>query len=148
MTCEETGVLLSGLLDGRLSDEQAAALNAHLDGCPHCRRELEQLRRLEGIMKGLSLSQLPDQVWDEHWRQVYNRLERNAGYILAGAGATVLLCYALYAACREWLQDAGIPLAVRAGCALLALGMAVLTASTVREKLLTFRHDRYKEIQR
>lgn len=148
MTCEHAGTLLSGLIDGQLTPEQSAELEAHLATCPHCARELEQLRRLEGMMKKVSLPRLSDEMWDEHWKHVYNRLERSAGYTLAGLGAILLLAYGIYELCKEWLNDPAVPVVIRAGCALLTLGLIVLSVSTVREKMLTYRYDRYKEIKR
>ena len=99
-------------------------------------------------MKKMALPSLPDEMWDAHWGQLYNRLERGAGYVLAGLGAILLLSYGAYQLCREWLGQPGIPIVVRLGCGLVVLGLIVLTVSTVREKLLTHRYDPYKEIKR
>ncbi|MBN1424306.1 zf-HC2 domain-containing protein [Candidatus Fermentibacteria bacterium] len=148
MTCDAASVLLSGLLDGQLTVEQREELLAHLDHCPRCSRELAELRHLEGLMKRVSLPRLSDEAWDAHWNQLYNRLERSAGYVVAGLGAILLLCYGAWELCRDWLSRADVPLVLRGGCTLLALGFIVLTVSTVREKMLTYRYDRYKEIRR
>ncbi len=148
MTCEEAGILLNGLVDDQLGEDERTRLEVHLSTCARCRAELERLKRLEGLMKRVTLPRLPDEAWDEHWRHVYNRLERGTGYVLVGLGAILLLGWGGYELCKEWLRDPGIPLVVRLGCGLLAAGLIVLAVSTVREKILVSRYDRYKEIRR
>lgn len=148
MTCGDISVLLSGFMDGQLTAEQERQLLDHVDHCPRCSRELAELRHLEGLMKRVSLPRLPDEAWDTHWKQLYNRLERGAGYVIAGLGAMLLLFYGAWELCRDWLSKADVPIVLRGGCALITLGLIVLTVSTVREKMLTYRYDRYKEIRR
>lgn len=53
MICEEAFVLMNARLDGELDPEQAAALQAHLDACPACRRQMEALEALEQKLSAL-----------------------------------------------------------------------------------------------
>ena len=50
MTCHETRERLSELLDEALAARERADVDAHLAGCPECRRELERLRATVSLL--------------------------------------------------------------------------------------------------
>jgi predicted anti-sigma-YlaC factor YlaD len=148
MTCDKAEELLNALVDGELDALDEQRLQKHLESCPRCRAELRRLEQLEGIMARVTLPQLADREWEKHWASLYNRLERGVGYTLAGLGALVLLGYGLYRFTNEWLSDTSVPVVFKVGVCLLIGGLLVLAVSTIREKIVTYRHDRYKEIVR
>ncbi|MBQ2202838.1 MAG: zf-HC2 domain-containing protein, partial [Oscillospiraceae bacterium] len=47
MNCEQIYELLSARLDGALSAEDEARVQAHLDACPDCRRLYEAMASIE-----------------------------------------------------------------------------------------------------
>lgn len=51
MTCDKALELMSAALDGALTTEEAAALQAHLDACPECRAADAQLRGMDAFLK-------------------------------------------------------------------------------------------------
>ena len=52
-TCEDYEELISARLDGALTDEERAALDAHLAGCPRCRRTAEELAQVDAALRSL-----------------------------------------------------------------------------------------------
>ena len=44
LVCREAVELMSDYVEGALSKQDSARLEAHLAGCPHCTRYLEQIR--------------------------------------------------------------------------------------------------------
>jgi hypothetical protein len=63
MTCEESRLRISPLIDGELSAEDAAALQAHLAGCDACswfRQDLDRVRRAAASLGPINP---PDHVW-------------------------------------------------------------------------------------
>jgi hypothetical protein len=59
MNCHETRERLSDLLDEALPAPGLAEVRAHLDGCPECRRELDQLRATVGILSRIERPRAP-----------------------------------------------------------------------------------------
>ena len=59
MTCDETRELLSALLDEALDTGERAAVEAHLAGCPDCRRELDGLRATRGLLARVERARAP-----------------------------------------------------------------------------------------
>ena len=53
-TCEDYEELISARLDGALTDEERAALDAHLAGCPRCRRTAEELAQVDAALRSLA----------------------------------------------------------------------------------------------
>ena len=90
----------------------------------------------------------PEEQWDHYWRSVYNRIERGIGWTLASVGAAVLIGYGLWHAIQGLLADTGMPEILKLAIFALLAGAAVLLISTIREKLFTYRNDRYKEVER
>lgn len=148
MKCDEVGAKLSALLDGELPPEEEKNILRHVKVCKKCSTEYRDLKNLEYIMKKVQLPDLPDAVWDEHWSQVYNRLERSVGYVLLSLGFIILLGYLIFWTVNCWFCDATIPIIIRVGVGLGSLGIVILIVSTVREKILMRRFDQYKELQR
>ena len=59
MTCHETRERLSGLLDEALDASERAEVGAHLDACPDCRRELDQLRATVSLLSRVERPRAP-----------------------------------------------------------------------------------------
>ena len=81
MTCDETRGLLSALLDEALDTGEHAEVEAHLAGCPDCRRELDGLRATTALLSRVQRTRAPVGFVDRVMTQVrsvpwYRRLGR------------------------------------------------------------------------
>jgi hypothetical protein len=103
--CRETRESLGAYALGHLSEQERAGLEAHLEGCPSCRAELEQLT---GVVHPLSLAdparfesapQLPAalgaRVAAKIARERLGRRRRRLGLGLGLAGAAAVVATAL-----------------------------------------------------
>src|SRR5262249_7670900 len=70
MTCDETRGLLSALLDEALATGERAEVEAHLAGCPDCRRELHGLRATTGLLARVERARAPVGFVDRVMTQV------------------------------------------------------------------------------
>jgi hypothetical protein len=59
MTCHEARELLSAAVDEALTPAERAAVDAHLAGCPDCRRELARLRATVGLLQAVEPARAP-----------------------------------------------------------------------------------------
>jgi hypothetical protein len=59
MTCHEARELCSALVDDALSAEERTVLDAHLEGCAECRRELDRLRQTVALLGGIAPVRAP-----------------------------------------------------------------------------------------
>lgn len=145
--CEEHyRVLISGFLDGELEPQERDDLEAHLQACPTCQREVDTMRRLFwGTTSAFAVNEIPETAWDEFLENVYNRIERRTGWIIFIFGAVLLALFSIYAFIMEpwtsalWKVLLATPVA----------GLAILFVSVLRQRLEDMKTDRYsKEVHR
>jgi len=66
--------LISSYYDGELDEQNKRTLQRHLDECPDCRKEFEEMGKLEEVMSKMELKKAPKEVWQIYWISVYNLL--------------------------------------------------------------------------
>ncbi len=69
-TCEEITPELVAFLDGELADEEQRPVAAHVNGCLACRREIQRLTKVQGLVTALPRIQPSPSFGDDFWRKV------------------------------------------------------------------------------
>jgi predicted anti-sigma-YlaC factor YlaD len=140
--------LLAAYQDNELDAKRRELVEAHIQGCPECRREVNEMARLEEVMGTMTLKQPPKEAWKVYSESVYNRVERGIGWILLSIGAMIILFFSGYQVVRGFIEDPSIPIIVKAGILAGLGGGAILLVSVVRERVFVNRRERYKEIEK
>ena len=140
--------LMMAALDGELTAEERAALDERLAADPELAAEMRRLERLKEVTSMTRIKNPPEEQWSNYWQDIYNRMERGVGWILASVGAIVLLSYGLWHAVGSLWEDTSLPLFIKLAIFALGSGTIVLFVSALREKLFTHKHDPYKEVER
>jgi predicted anti-sigma-YlaC factor YlaD len=148
MDHEKIRELLSSYLDGELDEKEKHIVEKHLETCPQCRKELEELERFEEVMDKMELKEPKKEVWQVYWKSIYNRLERRIGWILLSIGGMILLFFGGYKLVEGIIIDSTTPLLLKAGILFLLGGLVVLLVSLLREQLYVRRRERYKEVEK
>jgi predicted anti-sigma-YlaC factor YlaD len=148
MKCQKAIVLISGKLDGELSKEVEEELDRHLDECPICRKEYEDLLKIKEVTANMRFADLPDRYWAGYWNGVYNRLERGIGWILLSIAVIIVAAFGAWEFFDNFLLDKTVPFMLRFGVGAGILGLVILLISAARERLFAYRHERYKEVER
>jgi len=149
MSCETYQPLITGYLDGELTDEQRGGIEAHLETCEACRQELADLTDLKASLAAIKFTEPTDTELERFWAAVYNRLERGIGWILFSIGAILLLCFGAFRLGEGGVRDPDISLIVKIGVVALLFGAVILFVSLLRERLKVRKKDRYsREVQR
>lgn len=149
MTLDHKAVMdfMPSYLEGELTGDRKAAVEAHLATCPDCRKEYEEMNKFERVMSRVALKSPPEEAWRGFGQSVYNRLERRIGWILLSLGAAILLFFGAVKAVESLLKDPAISPLVKAGILLALAGLAVLIVSLARERYYVNKRERYKEIE-
>ncbi|MHC4912394.1 MAG: anti-sigma factor family protein [Planctomycetota bacterium] len=148
MTCHDYKSLMMGYLDNELELEQKKAFEEHLASCPECKSELQEFKHLKQITDEVSLVEPEDKIWEQYWSSVYNRIERDTGWIIFSLAAVLLLIYGGFKAIEEIIKDPTVDIILKAGLLALIAGLAILLVSVLREKLYFWKKDRYKDVRR
>jgi predicted anti-sigma-YlaC factor YlaD len=148
MKCQDAFILISGKLDGELTADQEKELNKHLESCPVCRKEYEELLKLKEVTADMRFTDLPDRYWAGYWNDIYNRLERGLGWIFLSIGIIIVMAFAAWELIDKFMLDTSLPLILRFGVGIGLIGIIILLVSIARERLFARKHERYEEVER
>lgn len=140
--------LLAGYIDGELSDEEKRAFEQALNEDPQLRAELEEFSKLKEVTSMVRYADLPEEVWESYWQNIYRKVERGIGWLFMSIGAVILLAFGAWQFFSELFADPQVPFLVKIGLSALALGAIILLVSFVRQRLFAYRRDRYHEVTR
>jgi predicted anti-sigma-YlaC factor YlaD len=146
-TCDALRWDIMRVADQEADLETRARVEAHLAGCARCRDEYDSLMKLKGATAGMRLLDLPDARWAGYWQDLYRRLERGTGWLLASLGLLLVVGYALFRLLSGFLVNPEIPIVLRGGIALVVAGVVVLAVSLVRERLYARKIERYDRVE-
>jgi hypothetical protein len=142
-TGEHVGALLSGYIDGELTQQQAQRVRLHCDSCAECAEQLEQLETLRREVGNTRLSPLSEDIWREHMKEPTVEITRGIGWILLVLGALGVSGIAVY----EFVIDTGIETHIKVITSLVWLGLGALLVSVLRQRLIERKSDKYKDVE-
>ena len=134
--------LISSYNDDELNQEQKKKVEKHLEDCPECRKELEEMRKFEEVMSQMELKKPPGEVWKRYWASVYNRLERRIGWILLSIGAMIILFFGGYKIVEGIIVDPSTSLLLKVGILTALGGIFVLLGSVLSEQIFVRKRER------
>lgn len=135
--------LLSGHLDGELTQAAQQKVRIHLEDCGHCRALLGELQTMRETTISTVFSTPGDDQWDERPRGSASLLTRSTGWIVAVIWAVSFAVYALW---QFWHSSANIweRLFVFGGLTAIAL----LFISVLIDRITAARSDPYAEVEK
>ena len=140
--------LISSYFDGELDAGQKRLVHDHLRTCEECKREFDEMARFEEVMGKMAFKKPPEEAWKTYWSSVYNRMERQIGWILFSIGAIIIFFFAGYHLLRGIIEDVNTPLVLKVGILAVLGGIVVLFVSVLRERIFVNKRERYKEIEK
>ena len=136
---DDVRMLISGYLDGELTPDERARVEALVETDPGFREEFERMKRIVTAASELRVDEPPEEVWDTFLDGVYNRVERRSGWVIFLVGVIALTVWGIY---WFWVADLGSSL-VKVLVAAPVIGLVVLFVSVLRQRLFVARTDRY-----
>ena len=140
---DHVGELLSGYIDGELTQQARQRVEVHCDGCAECSNNLDELRALRDKVGRSRLSELGDDIWREQMEDTTVRATRGIGWLLFIGGLLILAGYVIY----EFVIDTSLTLGVKLLFAAIYGGMGVLFISVLRQRLIERKSDKYKDVE-
>ncbi|MDY6981922.1 MAG: zf-HC2 domain-containing protein [Pseudomonadota bacterium] len=144
--CAAIGDLLSGYVDQELTQQQAQRVRVHLDTCEACRRLHADLRNMKEQLRQLSWPISDEEMLDKLEKDLFASGARNLGWILLA----VVALFAVAAGTVTFflfLAAPDVSPLVKLFNVLLIVGGFALFVSVVRERLLTYKKDKYRNVK-
>ncbi|MDH3295262.1 MAG: zf-HC2 domain-containing protein [Acidimicrobiia bacterium] len=136
--------MISGYLDGELTQGDTQRVRLHLEGCDGCRRLADDLRKLSDATMATDFRTPSDTQWDETPRTSASRLFHTSSWILGMIWVIGLVGFVVYQIATDGEStrfDGLIPLGLVA-----TFGLAVLSA--LIDRVQTRKTDPYRKVKK
>lgn len=144
MKCDEIEVLLSGYLDGELTQQQSQRVELHLADCEQCRKVLEELQEARRAAASLVVPEPAEGEWKQMETTILERQTRRLGWLILLVWAVVTLAYALFHVAVSPTE----PLLAKILIFAFFLGIGLLFFSVLSERIRTRKTDRYRGVEK
>jgi hypothetical protein len=140
---DHIGELLSGYIDGELTQQERQRVDVHCDTCEQCRKERDELRQLREQVAQSRLSEYGEDNWRESMNDVTVQTSRGFGWLLLVGGVLAAVGVGVY----EFLTDPGIETYAKVIAGAVYGGFAILFVSVLRQRLIERKTDKYKDVE-
>jgi len=135
--------LLSGFVDGELTQQQRQRVTLHCEQCDTCRQNLEDIRALRERIGQSKLSVTGEDKWRETMNEPMVKNTLSLGWLLVIAGMVLLAGVVLV----KFILDPGMALGMKLIISAIYGGMALLLISVLRQRLIERKTDKYKDVE-
>lgn len=138
------GELLSGYLDGELTQQDRQRVRLHCESCEECSARLQEIRALSEHIGKASLSDVGQDVWREAMDDNTVKVTRGAGWLLLVVGAVIAggaLVYEIFASASSFSMVEKLFIGGIYG------GLLLLLISVLRQRLIERKSDKYKDVE-
>lgn len=136
--------LISGYIDGELTQGDAQRVRLHLEGCEECRRLADDLGQLSNVTMATEFRVPEDTQWDESPRGTVSKMFHNSSWILGLLWVAGLAAYLIWQVGTD-AQSSRFEGLIALGL-LVAFGLAFL--STLFDRLQTRKNDPYRKVKK
>ena len=140
---QHVGDLLSGFIDGELTQQQRQLVTLHCDNCDECRENLAGLRELRERVGTARLSEVGEDEWRESMNDSTVELTRGIGWLLFIAGLLIVAGFGL----GVFIFNPDIPVGMKLLMIAIYGGLALLLISVWRQRLIESKTDKYKDVE-
>ena len=137
------GELLSGYVDGALTQQQRQLVSLHCEDCEECRETLTRLRELRQSIGKANLSDLCEDKWRETMNDPTVQTTRNIGWLMFIAGLLAIAGIGVFG----FLFSDEIPVTMKLIMIGVYGGLATLFYSVLRQRLIERKTDKYKDVE-
>lgn len=140
---KHVGELLSGFIDGELTQQEAQRVQLHCEECEQCQAELTQLRSIRESVSKAQFTEIDQNVWREMMGDITVKSSRRIGWLLLLGGLLAAGSVGVY----DFLFVSEAGLFEKIVCSAIYLGFVGLFISVLRQRLIERKTDKYKDVE-
>ena len=145
--CEDTEPLLSGYLDGELTQGDRQRVEVILEDCPACAAAFADLKKLRDEIGGLEYETMTEAERLKATKDPVAKTGSSIGQMLVIGGFILFYGGAIYLGLGELLADEDTPTVMKIGLPALLLGLGILLVSVLIQRLKAAKSDPYKDVE-
>ena len=135
--------LLSGYLDGELTQQQRQRVDLHLDGCEECAANLKDLQELHQRIGKTVLGENNKDIWREKMDDTAVQVTQGIGWLLFIGGMLFVAGVVIV----SFIMDPSISVFMKLVISAVYLGLGALFSSVLRQRLIERKTDKYKDVE-
>lgn len=135
--------LLSGYLDGELTQQERQRVEVHCASCIECETSLHEIRALRESLGKASLSDIDESQWREMMNDTTVRAVRGFGWMLFSGGILAAIGFGLIV----FIMDSSIGLLEKLIVGAIYGGLLALFISVLRQRWIEQKTDKYKDVE-
>lgn len=140
---DHVGELLSGYIDGELTQQQRQLVSLHCEDCNDCRELLSGLREMREKIGKARLSEVGEDKWRETMNDNTVKTTRQIGWLMFIAGLLAIAGIGVFGFLFSNEVSFGMKLIIFAVYG----GLAILLISVLRQRLIERKTDKYKDVE-
>jgi predicted anti-sigma-YlaC factor YlaD len=140
---DHVGELLSGYVDGELTQQQRQLVSLHCEDCKDCRELLSNLREIREKIGRARLSEVGEDKWRETMNDNSVKTTRQIGWLMFIAGLLAIAGIGVFGFLFSNEVSIGMKLVIFAVYG----GLAILLISVLRQRLIERKTDKYKDVE-
>jgi len=141
--CQHIEALISGYLDGELTQQQSQKVVLHLEQCKECQDTYQQFKNLQSAIGKTSYPEMEQ----EQLNAIMNDLTSNrievAAWFLITTGLVMLLTFSVY---HFWLESS-MAWYSKLALSLIWGGGIGLFVSVLRQRWISKKNDKYNKVE-
>ncbi len=141
---EHVGELLSGYIDGELTQQERQRVQLHCESCDECQTGLEELTGLRERVGESKLSDVSQDVWRETMEDTPVKAARGLGWLLFVGGILIAVGVVVIEIISS---ESSMTLVEKLIVGGIYGGLLLLFISVLRQRLIERKSDRYKDVE-
>jgi hypothetical protein len=135
--------MISGFLDNELTQQEQQTVQIHIDSCESCAQEFRDLQALKQQMASLEYPTTDSATLEQLEHDLLANSSQKLGWSLLAAGWLGLSIFGLI----MFFQSDEVPLLLRLFYGLMVIGGLSLFISVLRQRLMTYKNDKYRKVK-
>ena len=135
--------LLSGFIDGELTQQDRQRVQIHCEQCATCRDELAQIRSVRSRVGSSRLSETGEDRWRETMEDTTVKATRGIGWLILIGG--ILLAVGIFVI--EVIGSTTMSITEKLIVGGVYGGLLLLFISVLRQRLIERKTDKYKDVE-
>ncbi len=145
--CEDTEALLSGYLDGELTQGDRQRVEVITEDCQDCAQTLEDMKKLRGEIGGIEYEHMTEAERLRAAKDPVAEAGANIGQVLVIGGFVIFYGTLIFFVLKEILAEPNTPLFMKIGLPAIFIGMGILLTSVIIDRIKASKTDPYKDVE-